>query len=227
MKDNTYKSKGPEIDAMFEKIFHDDAVDDENDVETDVNSENSTENTETDADDSSNDEADADTAAETKPDTDASENDSLDNDADDSNASADGDSKGAEGDTAKSEKGNGTYETAMKVAADISEINNAFGLKIKTISDIENPKRFFELRDIGLSATEAFRATNSINTGKPDGKNDVAAGKQHMTSSVASASGNSKGLSERELRNLRECFPDKSDKEIEALYHSVKKKGLI
>lgn len=93
--------------------------------------------------------------------------------------------------------------------------------------DIPNYRRFGELRDAGATAKEAYIAAN------PDRARDAVASsvrqkdinstKEHLQSNVPKASkDNSVKVSRAEMEQLRELFPDKSDKEIIALYKKTK-----
>lgn len=85
---------------------------------------------------------------------------------------------------------------------------------IKDITELENPLRYAALRDLGLSAAEAYLATS------PRRKQDNRA---HLrpTRSVAKAS--SQLMSESEMSAARELFSDISDSQIRQLYKRVTK----
>lgn len=117
-----------------------------------------------------------------------------------------------------------------KMAADdLAAIQRAFpGIGVTDLRAIDNAGRFGALREAGLSVEEAFRATNyeRINAYVAARARDKADGKSHIRSDLPAKGTAAEGfsLSEAELRDARELFPDKSDKEIIALYRSVSTK---
>ena len=116
-----------------------------------------------------------------------------------------------------------------KVAKDVSELHAAFPETkgITKFEDIPNAHRYAQLRDLGLSVTEAYNAAN------PEGRRNaivnsvkqqpINASKSHLKSNVPIASKDtSVKISRAEMESMRDLFPDKSDKEIIALYKKTK-----
>lgn len=93
--------------------------------------------------------------------------------------------------------------------------------------DIPNYKRFGELRDLGLSAEEAYSAANPGATRAAVAasvkKQSLNETKAHLKSNVPKAAkNNSISISKAEMEECRELFPELSDKEIVALYKKTK-----
>lgn len=85
-----------------------------------------------------------------------------------------------------------------------------------SIAELDNPLRYAQLRDLGLSAEEAYLATS-----RKRRKQDNRA---HLFSSMPKGAGTSGGsMSRAELEMARELFPDISDAQIQRLYKSVTK----
>lgn len=101
-------------------------------------------------------------------------------------------------------------------ARDIEEIHSRFpeSRHISTVHSLDNPERYAELRDLGLSAYEAYLATQT-----PRKMRDNRA---HLTGSVPKgASGPAVSLSISELDSMRDVFGALSDSEIQSLYKRV------
>lgn len=111
------------------------------------------------------------------------------------------------------------------VAADINELHSAFPetKAITKLEDMPNCLRYAELRDMGLSVKEAYSAANF------EGRREavansvkqqmINASKSHLKSNVPVASKDTGvKISRAEMNQMREMFPDKSDKELIALY---------
>lgn len=115
------------------------------------------------------------------------------------------------------------------VAKDMSELHSAFPetKDISKFEDIPNARRYAELRDLGLSVREAYNAANPearrtaiTNSVKQQAIN---ASKSHLKSNVPIASKDtSVKITRAEMETMRDLFPDKSDKEIIALYKKTK-----
>lgn len=109
---------------------------------------------------------------------------------------------------------NADYESIARndleiLKEEFSELSDA-----KSILELENPLRYAALRDLGLSPSEAYRATASR---RPRQDNRF-----HLESSVPRAATMPLGtMSEAELRAAREIFSDISDSEIRNLYKRV------
>ena len=115
------------------------------------------------------------------------------------------------------EDGGGVDEYAYyeKLARDdLLEIKREFieASDIKDISELDNPERFCELRELGLTPTEAYLATQKKR----------ADNRSHLKSRVPTpASAPRLTLSQRELEAARELFCGISDAEIQELYKKV------
>jgi len=120
-------------------------------------------------------------------------------------------------------------EYAQQAKEDLAEIQSLFpeAKEYKTIKDIPNLQKFAKFRDLGLSAKEAYSAAN------PEGiRKSVAAvtkrqslndNKAHLRSVVPKGSKDSVGyIPKDQLAMMRSAFPNKSDKEIYAIYKKVK-----
>lgn len=122
-------------------------------------------------------------------------------------------------------------EFEKKMKADLEEIQREYPetRSLKSLTEIENLAKFGRFRDLGLSAKEAYAAANA------DGvrKSVAAATKQqslngtkaHLKSAVpAGSKDDGIAISQRELAEWRDLFPDLSDKEIRQLYKESAKK---
>ena len=137
-------------------------------------------------------------------------------------------SQATEPNASEGEKSAGGEATdyAKMAADDLAVINRAFpGMNVTDLRKIDNPGRYGALRDLGLSPEEAFRATNHVRISEQVAASARARvdGKSHIRSDMPAKSGSAEGfsLSAAQLREARELFPGKSDKEITALYRSV------
>ncbi len=89
-------------------------------------------------------------------------------------------------------------------------------MTISHIAELDNPMRYAELRDLGLSAKEAYLATS-----RPKPTRDNRA---HLSSAAPKAAGvPGLGMSRGELERARELFSGMNDQEIQALYRKVSK----
>ena len=107
-------------------------------------------------------------------------------------------------------------------AEDLSEIKKLFPefSELRDIRELTNATRFAELRDAGLSVSEALAATNMdrmiSSLAKRIARQDT---KSHLRSAVPSASALQKNrMSAEELHSARELFGSLSDRELENLY---------
>lgn len=132
----------------------------------------------------------------------------------------------------KNEEAQKMYKQVMMermVAADMNELHSMFPetKDITKLEDIPNCQRYAELRDIGLSVKEAYSAAN------PEGRREavanavkqqtINASKSHLKSNVPiGAKDTSVKISRGEMEMYREMFPNKSDKEILALYKKTR-----
>ena len=111
--------------------------------------------------------------------------------------------------------------------ADLSVLHSEFPetKQYKHIKDMpaEVMKKFAHFRGLGLPAKEAYAAANpdGIRTGAASAARQKARndGKSHLTSTVPKrASDRSTTITKQQMTELRYLFPDKSDKEIIAIY---------
>lgn len=124
--------------------------------------------------------------------------------ADESAAAVDG---GDGYDAAMQEYGRRAEEDARELRAMFPELSALSG-----IIALPDPIRFAELRDLGLSAREAYLATSG---GR---RQDNRA---HLHSAYPSPAHTPAGMSDDELRRARELFSDLSDTEIRKLYKRI------
>lgn len=132
----------------------------------------------------------------------------------------------------KAEEAQRVYQQVMMermVASDLNELHSLFPetKDIAKFENIPNCRRYAELRDMGLSVREAYSAAN------PDARREavvnsvkqqtINASKSHLRSNVPIASKDtSVKITRAEMDQMRELFPDKSDKELVALYKKTK-----
>ena len=140
-------------------------------------------------------------------------------DADESGEQADGAEEAPEGGT----------DFAAMAESDLSEITKAFPtLGLKSLGDIQNIKRFAELREKGVSAAEAFAATNAkmLMEGAERVGANKATGKAHLQSVAKKAGARAASqMTNAEREAAREFFGDHvSDKELEQLFKKATKK---
>ena len=84
---------------------------------------------------------------------------------------------------------------------------------IKDISELENPLRYAALRDLGLTPEEAYLATTRKR--RTDNRSHLYASVPRHSAPPVSA------MTERELIEARELFPNASDAQIRKLYKKV------
>ena len=115
------------------------------------------------------------------------------------------------------------------VNADLSVLHAKYPetINMTKFEDIPNYKRFGELRDLGLSAEEAYAAANPSATRAAVAasvkKQSLNETKAHLHSNVPKAAkNNSVYISKAEMEECRELFPEMSDKDIIALYKKTK-----
>ena len=107
---------------------------------------------------------------------------------------------------------------AAVLGADIEELKAAFPElgNMQNIDELADPVRFGALRDLGLTAKEAYLASG--------GKKRAYDNRAHL---VASVPGNARsavdGISRQELDMARELFSSMSESEIQRLYRKVTK----
>lgn len=111
-------------------------------------------------------------------------------------------------------------------AADIAALKAQYPeLDIKDIRDIPNFEIFAKARTAHLDAVQAFAAANP-NYGRESGarsarQNSLNGTKDHLRSSKPAGNTETVEIPDSEMRQYRELFPDKTDKQIRALYKSV------
>ena len=132
----------------------------------------------------------------------------------------------------KAEEAKKLYETMLMekmIEADLKELHTLFPetKDITSLENVPNCKRYAELRDMGLSVKEAYNAANPearrtavANSVKQQAIN---ASKAHLRSNVPiAAKDTSVKITRAEMAQMRDLFPDKSDKELVALYKKTK-----
>lgn len=115
------------------------------------------------------------------------------------------------------------------IANDMKELHSLFPetKNIDKFENVPNARRYAELRDLGLTVAEAYNAAN------PNARREaiassvrqqsINASKAHLKSTVPiAAKDTSIKISRAEMDAMRDLFPDKSDKEIVALYKKTK-----
>ena len=83
------------------------------------------------------------------------------------------------------------------------------------ITELENPLRYAALRDLGLTAAEAYLATSK--------KRRIRDNRSHLYGAPIINSKKSGAVPENEMAAAREIFSDMSDAEIRKLYKKVTK----
>ena len=104
------------------------------------------------------------------------------------------------------------------VEDDLRELRSEFPelSSISDLADLPDVMRYAALRDLGLTATEAYLAT----AGKVRRKDN----RSHLVTAVSRSAGAPRGtMSREELSIARELFSDMSDSQIYDLYRRVKK----
>ena len=107
---------------------------------------------------------------------------------------------------------------ASVLNSDIEELKAAFPELnlMENISELADPIRFGALRDLGLSAKEAYLASG--------GRKRTYDNRTHLVSSVpGGARSAADGISRQELDLARELFAGMSEAEIQRLYRKVTK----
>lgn len=99
---------------------------------------------------------------------------------------------------------------------DLAELASRFPetRNLRSITDLPNALRYAELRDLGLSPTEAYLATGKLRTPQDN--------RAHLHSSVPKGSSDAGSyMKASELNSARELFSSLSDDEIRRLYKRV------
>ena len=100
-------------------------------------------------------------------------------------------------------------EDLATLTAEVAELAG-----ITSLSALPDPARYGELRELGLSPTEAYYATAGGRPARP-----ARASRAHLGASIGRAAATA-GIrpSAQELAEARDLFPSLTDREIEALY---------
>lgn len=121
----------------------------------------------------------------------------------------------------------GTDFAAM-AASDLAEINKAYPtLELKTLGGLKNIARFAELREKGVTAVEAFAATNAemLMAGAERVGATKATGKAHLQSVAKKAGARAASRMTNAERDIaREALGDMSDSELDKLFARATKK---
>ena len=126
---------------------------------------------------------------------------------------------------AKAQAENAKY--ADMAVKDLAALKSA-GLVDSTVTDIrniENVKRFAELRDMGLSAVEAYRAAagSKLDSRIEQGARRAASGKEHLTPPKSrGTAGHGSVMSAREKAYYRDLLGTDDDKAIESAYNRAR-----
>ena len=102
------------------------------------------------------------------------------------------------------------------IEEDLREIRALFpeAAGIASITELENPLRYAALRDLGLSAREAYLATSERRVRRDN--------RSHLVDSAPKSRGSTgEVMTREELRACRSLFDGLSDAEIQSLYKKV------
>ncbi len=132
-----------------------------------------------------------------------------------------------ESERAKSEADALQYETLMQL--DLAEVKRNYpdAASYNSVAEFPHAKRFAELRDLGLSAKEAYIASHPDavrrNVAESVRKQNLAETKNHIHSTVPKGTKDtSVTIPKKELEEWRDLFPDCSDRELAKLYKKTK-----
>ena len=108
-----------------------------------------------------------------------------------------------------------TTDYARLAAEDLEAIRREFreARELTSLTDLDDPVRFAELRELGLTPREAYLATRKPK--KPDNRSHLSGAAPRSAGSVGS------GMTQNELLRARELFSGMSDREIQSLYKRV------
>lgn len=115
------------------------------------------------------------------------------------------------------------------ISADIAALKAQYpNMEITDIRKIPNFDLFAKARMAGFNAVQAFAAANP-NYGRESAarsakQNNLNGTKSHLRSSTPAGSSANSEITASEMRQFRDIFPNKSDKEIRELYRKVSKK---
>ena len=101
------------------------------------------------------------------------------------------------------------------IEEDLRALRGEFGelAELSDITELDNPLRYAELRDLGLSPSEAYLATRRRRSDN----------RSHLRSIHSIKATHGSSMSDSELASARELFGDISDAEIRKLYKKVTK----
>jgi hypothetical protein len=154
------------------------------------------------------------------------ESEEAEDGTDDAEDAEDADGEEEDGEDTQGGEDGAHADYSEMASADLAEINRLYpSLGITDLRTIDNAGRYGALRELGLSVEEAFNATNQsrIRAASAHAPRRGADGKAHIKGDLPASGAAAKGfsLTAREMREARELFPGKSDKEITELYRSV------
>ena len=104
------------------------------------------------------------------------------------------------------------------IEEDIRELKSAFPelAEMTDLNALPNAMRYAALRDLGLTATEAYLATSAKERRRDN--------RSHLVTAVSRTAGVPRGsMSREELAIAKDLFPNMSDTQIYDLYKRVKK----
>ena len=128
--------------------------------------------------------------------------------AEDEAASHTGDAEASAGEQSEEDYSRIAEEDLKLLRRDFPELSG-----IESITELPNPLRYAALRDLGLTASEAYLAT------APRIRSN---GKAHLKSAVPTAAAPAAlSMSQSELHSARELFGNLSDRELQRLYKKV------
>ena len=113
---------------------------------------------------------------------------------------------------------NTTHDYSELVRVDIRTLRERFSecaVGLTDISDLKNPHRFAALRDLGLSAEEAYLATGGLKESYDN--------RAHLGGTVPARTRGSLEIPRGEYEIARDLFSDMSDADIKRLYRKVTK----
>ncbi len=109
----------------------------------------------------------------------------------------------------------GAIDYAQLEKDDIAALRGEFTevIYMKSLSELKNPERYGELRDMGLSPKEAYLASG--------GKRQKQDNRTHLHSAVPRSASGQRSMPEEDLRAAKNIFDGMSDGEIIRLYRKV------
>lgn len=130
---------------------------------------------------------------------------------------ADGTDAGAEASGEEASTDETVIDYEALIAEDIASLKAEFPElgDLNSITELNNPLRYAALRDLGLSAAEAYMATAKRRA--PDNRSHLRSAHGRSASAPVGM------MSQLELATARELFPDRSDAELQRLYKRVTK----